>query len=147
MLVFVARCSISWPVLRIRRRRGGGGGQRCVEYYQYPSLWIFSVPMTAISADAPPGGCNVPVASMITMDNATARLGPNQGRCTQSIKCLMVTPTAALNILPWDGRHRSKQILSAEACLGKMQCRFAAAHSIVAGSQRTENYIEWSRER
>jgi len=61
--------------------------------YQYPNEEILVPLLTAISAVAPPGGCNVRVCCMHTMDKATAR-----GAVSQMISgsnCATVTPTIA----------------------------------------------------
>ena len=41
--------------------------------YKYPKLWILLLPITAIKAVAPPGGCNVLVKCIIAIAVATAR--------------------------------------------------------------------------
>ena len=96
------------------------GIPKCGGPHQYPSCTTRSLPMTAISALAPPGGFNctrrrpfqiaerhgtgrwltVPVMSMSTMASATAMLGPSQAMSTQSTSSLTVTPTAAPSMLP-----------------------------------------------
>ena len=40
--------------------------------YQYPKFFIFSVPIIAIKAVAPPGGCKVFVICIKTIDKETA---------------------------------------------------------------------------
>ena len=61
--------------------------------YQNPIVLIFSVPITAIRAVAPPGGCRVLVICIKTMEKATAK-----GAASQSVsgKILYIaTPTIA----------------------------------------------------
>src|SRR4051812_18131792 len=46
--------------------------------YIYPSAFIFSEPITAIKAVAPPGGCRVLVICIHTMERETAKGAVNQ---------------------------------------------------------------------
>lgn len=46
--------------------------------YQYPNSGIFPVELTAISAVAPPGGCNVFVYCINTIENDTAKGAESQ---------------------------------------------------------------------
>src|SRR5690606_16575136 len=60
---------------------------------QYSIAFIFSDPITASSAVAPPGGCKVLLICIAMMDSATANGAVNQITGGQSLH--MVTPTRA----------------------------------------------------
>lgn len=53
--------------------------------YPKPKAFIFSEPMLAMSAVAPPGGCIVLVTCIATMDRETANAEDNQSSCGRSL--------------------------------------------------------------
>ena len=51
-----------------------------ISTYKKPRSWILSLPITAIKAVAPPGGCRVFVACIAAIAVATAKAVANQGK-------------------------------------------------------------------
>ena len=64
--------------------------------YINPSALIFSVPILAISAVAPPGVCKVFVICMATIEIDTAKAQANQFHSGLGIRYAMLTPMHAL---------------------------------------------------
>ena len=68
--------------------------------YQYPKALIFSEPIIAMSAVAPPGGCRAFSICMAMMELATATAQVSQKTSKYPMVFSTVTPMKALTVCP-----------------------------------------------